>query len=91
MRRVHVVVRGKVQGVGYRYTTGVFARRFGAAGWIRNLADGSVEAEIEGTTSAVDRMLAWMSHGPPGARVDALETRDMTASAQLGFEIRETV
>ena len=54
MRRVHVIVGGEVQGVGYRYTMRMVAREAGVAGWVRNRRDGSVEAEIEGAPGQVD-------------------------------------
>jgi len=94
MRRVHVTVRGLVQGVGYRYTAGRFARRAGVAGWVRNRVDGSVEAEVEGAADQVDAMLAWLAHGPPGARVDGLDVTDVAVKNASGgtgdFEIRDT-
>ncbi|RKT33308.1 acylphosphatase [Microbacterium sp. AG1240] len=91
MRRIHVVVRGLVQGVGYRYSTGRFARRAEVSGWVRNRADGSVEAEVEGSDEQVDAVLAWMAHGPPGARVDDLQVTDIPATGAGDFEIRDTV
>ncbi len=90
MRRIRVVVRGLVQGVGYRYSAGRFARRAEVAGWVRNRADGSVEAEVEGSGEQIDAMLAWMAHGPPGARVDDLQVTDIPAIGAGGFEIRDT-
>ena len=90
MRRIHVVVRGLVQGVGYRYTAGRFARRAEVAGWVRNRADGSVEAEVEGSSDQVDAVLAWMAHGPPGARVDDVQVSDVPVTGDHGFEIRDT-
>lgn len=88
MRRVHVVVRGAVQGVGYRYTMLLVADGAGAAGWVRNLRDGSVEAEIEGTTEQVDEVLAWMADGPPGARVMSATVTDASPTGRAGFEVR---
>lgn len=69
MRRVRAVVSGDVQGVGFRYSTRERARELGVAGWVRNLPDGSVEAEVEGEAGAVERMLAWLGRGPSDARV----------------------
>lgn len=90
MRRVHVIVRGNVQGVGYRYTARLVAEQFDVTGWVRNLADGSVEAEIEGSPGHVDEMLAWMAHGPSGSRVDAAEVTDKAPAGTSGFEVRKT-
>ncbi len=70
MKRVHVVVSGDVQGVGYRYTMRMVAREVGVTGWVRNRRDGSVEAEVEGSDAQVDEVLAWMAEGPPGSRVE---------------------
>jgi len=90
MRRVHVTIRGDVQGVGYRYTLRMVARDAGAAGWVRNRRDGSVEAELEGTPGQVDEVLAWMAEGPPGARVDDATVTDAEATGEHGFEVLPT-
>ena len=67
--RAHLVVRGRVQGVWFRGSMQDEADRLGIAGWVRNRPDGTVEAEIEGEREAVDALIAWARHGPPGARV----------------------
>ncbi|MBW9111236.1 acylphosphatase [Microbacterium trichothecenolyticum] len=90
MRRVHVTVRGDVQGVGYRYTMRIVAREAGVAGWVRNRRDGSVEAEVEGTPAQVDEVLAWMAEGPPGSRVEQATVTDAATTGERGFEVRPT-
>lgn len=90
MRRVRVVVSGEVQGVGYRYTMRIVAREAGVAGWVRNLRDGTVEAEIEGAEAAVDDVLAWMAEGPPGSRVESATVTDAAPTGVTGFEVRDT-
>jgi acylphosphatase len=90
MRRVHVIARGNVQGVGYRYTARLFAERFSVSGWVRNLSDGSVEAELEASAGHLDEMLDWMAHGPPGSSVQGLEISDIAPTGQRSFEVRET-
>ena len=90
MRRVHVIVAGDVQGVGYRYTLRLVARDAGVTGWVRNRRDGTVEAELAGTGSAVDEVLAWMRQGPPGSRVDTTTVTDAAPAADDGFEVRPT-
>jgi len=69
-RHVRLVVTGRVQGVCYRASMQDEARRLGVHGWVRNRADGAVEAEAEGATEAVGRLIVWTQAGPPGARVD---------------------
>jgi acylphosphatase len=88
MKRVHVIVRGDVQGVGYRYTMRIVAREAGVGGWVRNLRDGSVEAEVEGPQGAVDEVLAWMAEGPPGARVESATVTDAAPAGERTFEVR---
>ncbi|MCK9507088.1 MAG: acylphosphatase [Pigmentiphaga sp.] len=66
-------VTGKVQGVGFRFSTLRRAHSVGATGWVRNNEDGSVEALVQGNPEQVDHMLEWMRQGPPGARVDTIE------------------
>ena len=65
----YVHVRGVVQGVGFRHATVRQAHALGVAGWVANLADGSVEAMLQGSANQIDRMLEWMRRGPPSARV----------------------
>ena len=89
MRRIHVIVAGDVQGVGYRYTMRIVARDVGVSGWVRNLADGTVEAEVEGTEAQVDEVLAWMAEGPPGSRVDDARVTDAPPTGEHGFDVRQ--
>ncbi|KRA24286.1 hypothetical protein ASD65_07505 [Microbacterium sp. Root61] len=89
MRRVHVIVRGEVQGVGYRYTARLIAREVGVSGWVRNRRDGTVEAEVEGTPAQVDEMLAWMAEGPPGSRVESASVTEQHPDGGVGFRVVE--
>ena len=72
--RVHLLVSGIVQGVSFRFYTVEEARRLGVAGWVRNLADGRVEAEAEGLREKVEVFARWCEHGPRGARVEWVDT-----------------
>jgi acylphosphatase len=74
----HVVVRGLVQGVGYRAFVEHEARQRGLHGWVRNRRDGSVEAVFAGTPAMVEAMIEACRRGPFSARVDALDQRDGT-------------
>ncbi len=73
-----VVIRGRVQGVGYRAWTEVIALERGIKGWVRNRRDGSVEAMFSGPEQDVAALIAQCRHGPPGARVEAIDQRDAT-------------
>jgi acylphosphatase len=73
-----VIVRGRVQGVGYRAWTEITALERGLEGWVRNRRDGSVEALFIGPTDDVAAMIEACRNGPPGARVDALDHREAT-------------
>jgi acylphosphatase len=68
-----VVVHGRVQGVGFRYSMIARARSLGVGGWVRNRPDGSVEAVFEGPAERVESMVDWCRRGPSGARVDSVE------------------
>ncbi|MEC5386232.1 acylphosphatase [Uliginosibacterium sp. H3] len=82
-----LIVRGLVQGVGFRWSTVEEARRLGLGGWVRNRRDGSVEALVCGPNAAVAAMIHWAGKGPAGARVDGIEVEDSSerhdAFAQL--------
>jgi acylphosphatase len=71
-----VVIRGRVQGVGYRAWTEVTALEHGLQGWVRNRRDGAVEALFIGLETRVAAMIETCRSGPPGARVDFVDQRD---------------
>jgi acylphosphatase len=91
VRRAHVIVRGRVQGVGYRAWTEQEARARGLGGWVRNRRDGTVEAVIAGDEVAVGDMLHVMREGPAPAIVEGLSVSDWTESIDRGFEQRPTI
>ena len=70
------LISGRVQGVGFRYFTKDVADREGVSGWVRNLADGRVEALVEGEEEAVTRVERALWQGPGGARVSAVAVDD---------------
>jgi len=86
-RRLHAIVKGRVQGVFFRASTRDEARRLCLAGWVRNLADGSVETEFQGEKEAVNRMLNWLHGGPPSARVDAVEWQERPLESESEFRV----
>ena len=75
MSRLHVWVRGRVQGVFFRDSTQQAARRLGLRGWVRNLPDGRVETVFQGERDACEKALDFVRKGPPSARVDEVDTR----------------
>jgi len=90
---LHLRIAGRVQGVGYRYGLRSAAQANEIAGWVRNRRDGTVEAVVQGSPEAVEKILAWARHGPPGARVT--EFRAPVAPADLdrpysGFDLLPT-
>jgi acylphosphatase len=72
----HIIIHGRVQGVGYRAWTEHAALAHGLTGWVRNRRDGAVEAVISGPPEAVAAMVEACRNGPGGARVDAIDARD---------------
>jgi acylphosphatase len=88
MKAVRVVVSGRVQGVGFRWSTRRAAERIGVAGWVRNQEDGAVEAHIEGSDERVAAMVAWLERGPAEAKVASAEVAEASPEGVEGFGIR---
>ena len=88
----HVLIRGRVQGVGFRWSTRTKAVELGVDGWVRNLPDRSVEVLVQGETDSVEAMLTWLRRGPSHARVDHAEVTaadpEQASGSVEGFEIR---
>jgi len=73
---VLALIRGRVQGVGFRYEARSVARSLGIRGWISNLPDGGVETYAEGPEAAMNRFVNWLRQGPPGANVTSVDISD---------------
>jgi acylphosphatase len=86
--RRRVVVHGLVQGVFFRDSVRRRARVAGVSGWVRNRADGAVEAVFEGPSAAVEQLVAFSGEGPRGARVDRIDVSDEPPEGLSGFSIR---
>ena len=85
-----IVVRGRVQGVGYRYAMAIAADVHGITGWVRNVADGSVEAFVQGDGRAVEALIAWCRRGPPHAQVAAVDVEVADVADFTTFQERPT-
>jgi acylphosphatase len=87
--RLEAVVRGRVQGVGFRYHIVREARRLGVSGWVANERDGSVRTVAEGPADALDRMEHLLRTGPPGSFVDGVSVVRMPGTGLFdGFVVR---
>jgi acylphosphatase len=86
--RAHVHVSGTVQGVYFRATTRDTAREHGVDGWVRNLADGRVEAVFEGPEDAVEQLVEFCHEGSPAATVEAVEVSEEKPQGEDGFRVR---
>ncbi len=86
--RAHVFVSGTVQGVFYRATTREQAQEAAVDGWVKNLADGRVEAVFEGPERAVESMVEWCHEGSPAADVSDVAVEYGEPRGLDGFEIR---
>ncbi len=87
----HLVIRGRVQGVCFRASMAAEARRLEVRGWVRNRADSSVEAWLQGPAGAVQALIDWAHTGPPAARVDAVQVAVAELQTPSGFEQRPTL
>ncbi len=88
IRRAHVRVIGRVQGVYFRQYTQEEATWRGVTGWVRNNLDGSVEAVFEGEEEKVKELIEWCHQGPPSALVEKVEvTWEEPTGEYPGFEI----
>jgi acylphosphatase len=83
-RRIHVIVEGRVQGVFFRAYTRSEAMKLGLAGWVKNRPDGSVEAIVEGNSSAVGRMLEWFHKGSPHSKVSKVHVVEDSPVGETG-------
>ena len=83
-----VSVHGRVQGVFFRDTCEREARSLDVGGWVSNEPDGSVSAYFEGPPDAVEAMVAWCRSGPPRARVERIEDREVPPRGETSFTVR---
>jgi acylphosphatase len=88
-KRMHLTIRGQVQGVSFRWYARQRAISLGLSGWIRNRPDGSVEALVEGPAEAVNSFVSWAREGPAMASIDAVDEEEQAPSGDTSpFSIR---
>jgi len=88
MERLHAVVHGDVQGVGFRYFVQRKAQQLGLQGWVRNNDNGTVEVVAEGSREQLEDLKRALQEGPRMARVDRVETRWSNATGGMrGFDL----
>ena len=82
-QRIRIFVSGKVQGVFFRQTLKVVARKNNVSGWVRNLRDGRVEAVLEGDEESICRLIEWSHGGPANARVEDIDIKNEEFSGEF--------
>ena len=90
-KTLHLLIEGKVQGVGYRQWFAGEARSLGLTGWVRNRADGRVEAMMNGPEDILERLIAAAQRGPRFAAVSRIERHGIKGEDWKDFSIRPTV
>ncbi len=91
VKRINVVVRGRVQGVGFRYFVLRVAGKLGVTGWVRNAGNGNVEAVAQGPAQTLERFVQQLREGPPGAYVQNVSVQwEEPEESLTGFELRPT-
>lgn len=91
MKKAHLLISGRVQGVFYRAFTKEVAESLGLKGWVRNLRDGRVEAVFEGDEDKISIAIERCKEGPPYAKVDNIEITWSEPEGLVDFEIKKTV
>lgn len=88
MQRVHLFVKGKVQGVFFRQALKIMAKKNNVTGWVKNLKDGRVEALLEGEDLKVNKIVEWCHAGPANARVEDIVIKNEKYSGEfLKFDV----
>jgi len=88
LRHLNIKIKGRVQGVGFRYSALHAAKQFGIKGYIRNMPDGSVYAEAEGSELQLKDFINWCNEGPPRSKISHVSSIEGTVRLYAEFEIR---
>jgi acylphosphatase len=90
--RVHIHIKGRVQGVGFRAHVEYFALQIGVLGWVRNIGRNTVETAAEGTREQIDQFIEMVKTGPPGSRVDEANVEYESPTGRLdGFSVKHSL
>jgi acylphosphatase len=87
-KRIHIRVEGRVQGVGFRFFVRGKAANMGMSGWVKNMPDGAVELEAQGSAAECDALASLVREGPPLAHVARQAVREIPSKNESGFVIR---
>ena len=87
-RHYDITVKGKVQGVSYRFSTHAKAIKLGLTGYVKNMPDGSVFIEAEGKEDAINKLIEWCYYGPPRARVSEVNATESEVKGYKNFELK---
>jgi acylphosphatase len=87
MRTVHLIIKGKVQGVYYRASAKDVAKEVGVTGWVKNMPDGNVEAIVSGSEERVEKFIEWCRKGPKNAEVSEVIVSDSKEKPLTDFRI----
>lgn len=88
MRHYNIKVRGKVQGVAFRFSTHAKAIKLGLTGLVKNMPDGSVYIEAEGKEDAINSLIEWCYVGPPRAKVTEVDANESELKGYRTFELK---
>ena len=92
MIRAHLIIKGRVQGVGYRANVRRLANKFNLRGWTRNLRNGDVEVIVEGTEVEVQKLVVWCHRGPTSSYVSNVKVEKTPATGEFDrFRIKSTL
>ncbi|PHS33024.1 MAG: acylphosphatase [Methylophaga sp.] len=89
IEQYHFIISGRVQGVGYRYSSCHYAQSLALLGWVKNCSDGKVEMIAEGDNISLEQLLTWLKKGPRFAKVNKVEVQQLPATGEFTeFSIR---
>ena len=89
MPTIHLIVKGKVQGVFYRASAKDMAIKLGLKGWVKNTKEGYVEIKIQGPEDVLEEFVKWCYQGPPSAQVTGIDRFDLVEESFVDFRIKK--